>query len=73
MYSEIFKNLTELAVVETEYDIVSIIITYDSSRAITVQKEDDTHYCVNQFDLDTNAKCFTEYFRGNYIKMSEVE
>ena len=57
----------------TDFDVVSIIISYDSQRAICVQKANDEHYIITQYDLDNQEKTFEENFKGNYIKMAEVE
>ena len=57
----------------TMFPIVSMIITYDSSRAVTVTKESDQAYYVKMYDLETYELKFEEKFEGNYIKMKEVE
>ena len=57
----------------TQYDLVTIAITYDSSRAITVTCADDTHYVIKQYSLDTSEIMFVEHFRGTYVKMKEIE
>jgi len=73
-YKEVFKNLTHCENVETPYDVVSIIISYDSTRAICILKESDVKSCIMQYDLDMIEKpTFTEDFIGTYIKMQEVE
>ena len=72
-YEEIFKNLTNANKVPTQYDLVTISITYDSSRAITVPKDHDTHYVIKQYSLDTSEIMFVEHYRGTYIKMKEIE
>lgn len=45
-YSEVFKNLLQHSNVTTEYPICSMIITYDSTKAITVTKDNDFEYYV---------------------------
>ena len=40
-FSDVFKNLVKENNVRTKYPIVSMIITYDSSRAVTVTKNTD--------------------------------
>lgn len=52
-YKEIFKNLTKNDIVNTDYELISMLITYDSTRAISVQKLDDTEYWIMQYDLST--------------------
>ena len=45
-YSNVFKNLVKSTNVVTMYPIMSMIITYDSTKAITVTKKDDQNYYV---------------------------
>ena len=40
-YKEIFDNLTKHANIKTQYSIISIMLSYDSTRAITVVKKDE--------------------------------
>ena len=75
-YSEVFKNLLQHSNVTTEYPICSMIITYDSTKAITVTKDNDFEYYVKQYDLETYEETFVEKIGGNilsYIKLKEVE
>ena len=48
-----FKDLIKQHSVVTMYPIVSMIITYDSTRAVTVTKKDDQEYYVKMYDLET--------------------
>ena len=53
-----------------------MIITYDSSRAITVTKKDDHSYFVKMYSLIDYEMTFEEEIGGeeeNYIKLKEVE
>ena len=73
-YAELFKNLTNNNQVKTQYDIVSAMITYDSTRVVTCTKDDDIHYVIKQYDLTNyNKSTFEEHYRGQYIKMKDVE
>lgn len=45
-YREIFENLTQTVSIKTEDPIISVMISYDSSRAITVTKRSDREYWV---------------------------
>lgn len=40
-YKDIFTNLLRQSSVVTKWPIVTMIITYDSTRAVTVTKKDD--------------------------------
>ena len=68
-----FKDLIKQHSVVTMYPIVSMIITYDSTRAVTVTKKDDQEYYVKMYDLETYEQTFEECFFGKYIKIKEVE
>lgn len=62
--------------VVTMYPIVSMIITYDSSKAVTVTKRNDREYYIKQYDLETYDLTFEEKIGGGddqYIKLKEVE
>ena len=72
-YANMFKDLIKQQSVVTKYPIVSMIITYDSTRAVTVTKKDDQEYLVKMYDLETYQMKFEESFKGTYIKLKEVE
>lgn len=73
-YADLFNNLTTSQLVKTVYDLVSVIISYDSTRVVTCSKNDDMHYCVKQYDLTNNNKLsFEEHYKGRYIKMKDIE
>lgn len=75
-YSEVFKNLLKQSNVPTLYPICTMIITYDSTKAITVTKNNDIEYFVKQYDLESYKMTFEERIGGNadqYIKLKEVE
>lgn len=76
-YKDNFESLLIADHVPTNNPIVSCIITYDSSRVITVTKNSDKKFLVRQFDLkDDNNNCFTEVIGGHdncFIRAKEVE
>ena len=51
------------------------MISYDSTRAITVTKNDDTECFVSMYNLKTieHEMTFHERYHGAYIKVKEVE
>lgn len=58
------------------YPIVSMLITYDSTRALTVTKKDDRTYFIKMYDLEEYHLMFEECIGGSkisYIKFKEVE
>ena len=75
-YKDIFKNLLKQNTIVTKWPIVTMAISYDSTRAITVTKEDDRTSYVKMYDLNTNELTFEEKIGGQpdqYIKIKEVE
>ena len=75
-YKDIFTNLLKQNTVVTKFPLVTMAISYDSTRAITVTKEDDRCSYVKMYDLNTNELTFEEQFGGQpdqYIKVKEVE
>jgi len=59
-YRNLFNNLLKVTDVTTMYPLVSVIITYDSSKAITVTKADDRESYVKMYSLTTNELVFEE-------------
>lgn len=53
-----------------------MIVTYDSTKALTVTKKNDCEYWVKQYDLETYELSFEEKIGGSpddYIKLKECE
>ena len=48
-----FINMTRRSYIFTQFDIVSVIITYDSQLAITVLKESNTKYYIRLYGLES--------------------
>jgi len=62
--------------VATMYPICSVIITYDSTKAVTVTKKNEREYYVKMYDLESYDMTFEEKIGGgqdSYIKLKEVE
>jgi hypothetical protein len=59
-YKDIFTNLLRQSTVITKYPIVTMVITFDSTRAITVTKRDDKESFIKMYDLNTSELCFEE-------------
>mmetsp|Transcript_801 Transcript_801/g.1008 ORF Transcript_801/g.1008 Transcript_801/m.1008 type:complete len:398 (-) Transcript_801:899-2092(-) len=58
------------------YPIVTVMITFDSTRAITVSKQNPQTYYVKMYDLESYELVFEEMIGGHeddYIKLKEVE
>ena len=60
----------------THDPIISVMITYDSTTAVTVVKKNDREYWVKQYSLSDHSLTFEEMIGGtptSYIKLKEVE
>lgn len=58
------------------YPIVTMAISFDSTRAITVTKKDDKESYIKMYDLNTYELTFEEKIGGErdqYIKVKEIE
>lgn len=52
-YRDLFCNLLKQSSIITMYPIVTMAISYDSTRAITVTKRDDKETYIKMYDLET--------------------
>ena len=58
------------------YNIVNMMITYDSTRAVTVTRKSDREYWIKMYCLETAEQTFEEKVGGqetDYIKLKDVE
>lgn len=75
-YKDIFTDLLKQASIVTMYPIVTMAISFDSTRAITVTKKDDKESYIKMYDLNTYELTFEEMIGGEkdqYIKVKEIE
>lgn len=63
-YKDIFTNLLKQASIITKYPIVTMAISFDSTRAITVTKKDDKESYIKMYDLNTYELTFEEMVGG---------
>lgn len=63
-YKDIFTNLLRQSTVITKYPIVTMAISFDSTRAITITKKDDKESYIKMYDLNTSELCFEELIGG---------
>ena len=52
-YSDLFNNMLLTTTIPTQCPIISVILSYDDTRAITLTKKDDSEYRIKQYDLFT--------------------
>lgn len=72
-YGDLFQDLTLRTAVDTVYDVINVIITYDSQSAIAIVNKKDEHFEVQGFSLVTQQPVFKKCYDGTYIKMNLVE
>lgn len=65
--------MTKRNQVDTEFDVVAMIITYDSKHALSIVSKSDEEFYVQEYDLNTSERKFSQVYRGRYIKMSLIE
>ena len=68
-----FRDLTLRTWVDTEYDVICVIITYDSKYAVAVVNDRDEHFELQGYSLTTYQKVFEQQYKGTYIKMNQIE
>ena len=71
-YKSQFTNLLKRNQIVTQYPIVSMIISRDSQKGISVQKIDEKRSVVEMHDLTTLELTFSEIIKGDFIKVKEV-
>jgi hypothetical protein len=62
--------------VQSIHPIMNCLISFDSTKVITVTMASDCEYWLQMYDLETHQECFKERFGGNpnsYIKMKNVD
>lgn len=75
-YSSLFENLTKAQKVVCEHPLLSVMISYDSTRAICVLKKDDKEVWIKMYSLANYDKTFSEKIGGkeeSFIRCKEVE
>jgi len=53
-YGDLFQDLTRRVHVNTELDVVNIIITYDSRFCIVIANDKDEHFELQSYSLTTH-------------------
>lgn len=71
-YKEIIEGLTNMYVKETSYDIVNCMFSNDTTRILTILKENDEHYIVCQFCTKNFTLERSFDLKGDYIKAVSI-
>jgi hypothetical protein len=58
---------------ETTNGIVTLLMTYDTSLVLSVNKITDKHYVIQQIDLKTKTIIHRTHYKGEYIKMKDIQ
>lgn len=72
-YGDLFQDLTKREHVDTELDVINIIITYDSKYCIAIVNNKDEHFELQGYSLKTYGNTFKKEWKGDYIKMNVIE
>ena len=72
-YGDLFTDLTRRQWINTELDVVQIVINYTSKYVIAIVNDKDEHFEIQEYSLDTYQKLFTREVKGEYIKMNLIE
>lgn len=73
-FTTTFANLVKDKEVPTMFPLVSMIISQDSKKVLTVTKACDEMYFIKQYELDGDdiAPVFEEEVKGTYIKLKDI-
>tara|TARA_B110000285_G_C15078108_1_gene591907 strand:+ start:162 stop:1631 length:1470 start_codon:yes stop_codon:yes gene_type:complete len=72
-YGELFQDLTLRTFIDTEMDVVQVIITYDSKKCVAIINDKDEHFEVVGYSLTKHNQIFRRVYDGTYIKMNNIE
>lgn len=75
-YANIFSNLLRVKNVQTEWPVLNCIISFDSTRVITITRKSTFEYYVKMFCLQSYELTFEEKVGGDpsqYIKLKDIE
>jgi hypothetical protein len=59
--------------VDTDMDVVNVVISYDSKYAVAIVNDQDEHFEVKGYDLATFECSWVSKFKGVYIKMALID
>ena len=72
-YGDLFQDLTLRSAVDTGYDVVNVIITYDSKHCVAIVNNKDEYFELQGYSLTTYEQVFKKVYQGVYIKMNLIE
>lgn len=72
-YKNHFLNMTNKKYIFTQFDVMSVIITYDSQHLIAVLEASEKLYYVRIYGLENHVKYREFMIEGQRIKAKEVQ
>lgn len=58
---------------DTEIDVVSMVVAYDSKRTLAICNDQDEEFQLQSYSLQTKQLEFKKVYKGTYIKMNLIE
>jgi hypothetical protein len=72
-YGRLFSDLTKRQQIDTGFDVVTIIITYDSQYCVALVRNGDAQYDLQAYSLRTFKSHFNRSYDGEFLKMALIE
>jgi len=72
-YGKLFSDLTKRQHIDTGFDVVTIIITYDSQYCVAIVRNGDAQYDLQSYSLRTFKSHFKRSYDGDFLKMALIE
>ena len=63
--------MTKKQSVETQYDIVTVMLNITSELLVVLSEASESHFCVTIFDIKNHHELFQFDIHGKYIKAKE--
>jgi len=72
-YHQLFDDLTQRRYVETDLDVVSMIVSYDSKYLVAACRTEHKLFEIHGYSLSTYERVFCHQFKGEYMKVNVIE
>lgn len=72
-YKRHFQNTTKIKNVYTQFDIINIILTYDSKYAIALLMHLEGSYCIRVYGLEDDKQYGEFIIEGTRIKAKDIQ
>lgn len=74
-YRALFKNLLKQSDIELLHPIITMLISKDSTRTLSLSRKDETTWFIQQHDLESQEEMFKEMIGGSqndFIKCKDI-